>query len=213
MVEKGAVAHAAPVPVGSWTGTRWALAGAVVGIGLTMGLRAPTVNEPATAAAVAAPIIQVPAEPAPIAAGLSALAERLAAVDDLMVSQRGAVLAATPRSSIFPSGSVALGVRERRLVGRIGEHLAAEPLPLHIEIRGHTDGAAIRAGAAWTSNWALGLDRARAVALVLGANRGTSPAHAIALASAGEAPPGVPDAAVANRTVVILITRAEGGGQ
>ncbi len=198
-----------PTPTSWWTGTKWALAGAVIGIGIAMGMRAPAIDpSAATAAAVPPPPAPAPTPSSrePHAAELNALAARLAALDALTVEQSGGVVAVAPKNSLFASGSAGLGARERQWVNRIASHLAMERGPLRIQVRGHTDGTTIRAGASWASNWALGLDRARAVALALGANGGSTAAHTIEVSSAGDEPVKVAMPPTIRRAVVILIT-------
>jgi chemotaxis protein MotB len=165
------------------------------------------------AAAVAAPIVQLPDDMQAMA--MRQLAEQAqAALDPLIrqglvdVSSGDGKLAIAIRSDIlFTSGSAALSPANQPVIRLLGEVL--QDFAVDIKVEGHTDNVPVVSGQ-YPSNWELSAARAASVVHLLIAG-GVTPGRLSAVAF-GEYRPVLPnvtaDGRNANRRVVLLVEAA-----
>jgi flagellar motor protein MotB len=189
------------------------LGGAVLGGGIAamlIGVTRPADATPPVAASipVSAPSTATPAKAATPDA-LDDLTARLTRAGGVKVQRSGDRVVVGFQDAIFRRGTARLDPAARRLIEGLASELWQTGNALRIDIIGHTDPASVRAGAQWSDNWALGLSRAEAVAVVLHrARRNDAPATNIHVASAGESVPELETEAGARRTAVIAATLA-----
>lgn len=109
-------------------------------------------------------------------------------------------------SGLFESGSTSPRPQYERIIHRIAEAIAELPARQRVLVEGHTDNVPIRS-LRFPSNWELSLERARAVALVLGRRLGAQ--HPVEFEGKGEARPvaenSSPEGRAQNRRVEITV--------
>jgi chemotaxis protein MotB len=154
--------------------------------------------------AVATPEVSPPPPSAPVAADvLNTLRDDLtlrlrdavsSARVDIRQETRGLVLS-LPDAATFATGSAELRPDARTLIQQIVA--AIQPLPLRLQVEGHTDDVPMRASA-FNSNWELSSARANAVVAMLIAEGRFEPAR-LSSAGYGEFRPRVANTSESNR--------------
>ena len=113
----------------------------------------------------------------------AALRQAIQSVPEMQVLARNLIVDETPEglriqlvdqdgASMFPSGSIEMYERTRKLLAIVSQ--SVESLPNKVSIRGHTDAAPYRSGADHYNNWDLSSERANATRRALEA-AGLSP--------------------------------------
>ena len=124
------------------------------------------------------------------------------------VSQRDGALIVTFDRGLFRAGGAALTKTGQVVLGDVAERIKAAGQPVALRVVGHTDNVVPHAGAAYSSNMALGYARAAAAAAYLTRAAGL-PLSAVSAASAGSSKPVADNATRTgrqrNRTVVLEV--------